>query len=274
MGAGLEFATDVGRGVTTLQAFPEEILLDPELNGRKDLPDIEGLAADIEKNGQDQPVVCRKDDHGNPVLVFGHRRYRAIVLINERNPSGRRKINFIYKRMNETEAFTAAIRENRFRKEVSDPDHAHNMEILQRRFNMTEEDIARIYFPEAANEKELKAALRWVKDRLALVELSPEAEQAVRAGRVKGISAAKGLAKLSRDQQKKRLEKQGNITAADVSKRKKPAKKKIEPKLMELLAAVLDSADFEKYDERKTKQICVEAEALVTLKNYVTPEGK
>jgi ParB-like chromosome segregation protein Spo0J len=219
MGSGVEFEGEVSRGSTTYQAYPEEILVDPELNGRHEHTDVEALAADIEAKEQLQPVVCRKNDAGNPVLVFGHRRYRAICLLNERNPKNPRKINFLYKRMNEAEAFVAAIEENRFRKDVSPIDDAANIEVLRRKFGKSDEDIAQIYFPEAVED--MAAPLRFVKDRAALIELAPEAAQAVRDGRIK-ITAAVALSKLSREQQKKKVAKAGKIKGKDIKAPKLP----------------------------------------------------
>jgi ParB-like chromosome segregation protein Spo0J len=275
MGNGIEFNTDVGRGATTFQAYPEEILLDPELNGRHEPTDVLDLAADIGLRGQSTPVVCRKDDKGNPVLVFGHRRYQAIHLLNEQNPDARRKINFIYRRYTEVEAFIEAISENRFRKDGTPMDDANNMEILQRRFGKTVEDIAKVYFPEAKTPDELKASLKFVKDRLALIELAPEAQTAVREKRIK-ITAAVKLSKLNREQQKKRVAKEGKIKGSDIDspkgKKAKTKPGKIAPALKAIIDSLLETADFESYDERKTVWISVHAEQLVALKNYLTPE--
>ena len=219
----VSFVGEIGRAETTYSAYPEEIVVIPELNGRHEHTDVETLAADIEKNEQLQPVVCRKNDAGNPVLVFGHRRYRAICLLNERNPKSPRKVIFTYKKYSETEAFIAAIGENRFRKDVSPIDDAANIELLRRKFGKTDAEIARVYFPEAITEEELKQALRFVKDRAALIELDPVAAQAVRDGRIK-ITAAVGLSKLSREQQRKKVAKTGKIKGKDI-KAPKPAKK-------------------------------------------------
>ena len=61
----------------------------------------------------------------------------------------------------------------------------------------------------------------WVTGRLRLLELTPEAEKAVREGRVVG-PAVKAIAKLSKEHQKAVVAKAGKITAADV-KREAPA---------------------------------------------------
>ena len=286
MGSGVEFTTEVSRGSTTYQAYPEEILIDPELNGRHEDTDVETLAADIETNEQLQPVVCRKNEEGNPVLVFGHRRYRAICLLNSRNPKSPRKINFIYRRMTETEAFVAAIGENRFRKDVSPIDDAANIELLRRKFNKGDEEIAKIYFPEAITEDELKQALRFVKDRAALLELAPEASQAVRDGRIK-ITAAVALSKLSREQQRKKVAKTGKIKGKDI-KPQKPAKKDPAPapaaapvsavipgptmvnfdKLKELVGEVIESAEVDEIEDPVMVWVQVHRAELATLKAF------
>jgi hypothetical protein len=192
--------------------------------------------------------------------------------LNEQNPDARRKLNFIYRRYTEIEAFIEAISENRFRKDVTPMDDANNMEILQRRFGKTIEDIVKVYFPEAKEPDDVKGALKFVKDRLALIELAPEAQTAVREKRIK-ITAAVKLSKLNREQQKKRVAKEGKIKVADVTKPPKKAKPgKIASALRQIIDALLQTADFESYDERKTVWISVHAEELVILKNYVTPE--
>jgi len=196
--------------------YPENILIDPELNGRHELPDIEELAADIEAHGQYTPVVVRKNDAGQAVLVYGHRRWRALLLLNERNPDNKRKITCNYVALTEAEAFAAAIGENRFRKDVSPIDDAENIRIMRQRFAKSDEDIAAIYFPQAKTDEAKTEALRFVKQRAALIELAPEAAQAVRDGRVK-ITAAVHLAKLSRDQQKVVVSKGGRVKGKDIN---------------------------------------------------------
>lgn len=272
MSNGIQFASEVGRGVTTFQAYPEDILIDPELNGRHEDTDIESLAADIEANEQLTPVVCRKDDKGKPVLVFGHRRYRAFCLLNARNPESPRKINFIYRKYDQFGGFVAAIGENRFRRDVSPIDDASNMEILQRKFGKSEDEIASIYFPEAKEEKALTAALRFVKDRMSLNELAKEAAQAVRDGRIK-LTAAVALSRLTREQQRKKVSKQGQIKGADVKASKPKGAKKsasIDPQLQQQIEALVETADFENYDSKKTGVwIEVNYDCLMLLKAYL-----
>jgi len=217
------FANDTTKRGDLFVDFPENIIIVPELNGRHDHTPVDDLAADIETNGQLVPVICRKDDQGQPVLVAGHRRWRAIVQINKKNPETPRKIKFTYEKVNETEAFTMAIRENRHRKDVSPVDDAANIHVLRKRFNYTDEDIAAVYFPEAKKPEEKAESLRFVKQRAALIELAPEAAQAVRDGKVK-LTAAVQLAKLTKDQQRAKVAAGGKVKVSDVAKPSKKGK--------------------------------------------------
>jgi ParB-like chromosome segregation protein Spo0J len=199
------FANETTKRTSTLVAdYPEHILLDPQLNGRIEPTDVDDLAADIEKNGQRTPVLVRKNDAGQPVLVYGHRRWRAVKLLNSRLAKKGEpliKLECTYETLTDEEAFAAAIAENRFRKDTTPMDDTHNIGIWQKRFKKSLEEIAEIYFPEAKKPEEKATAVKWVKDRAALVELAPEAAQAVRDGKVK-ITAAVQLTKLSKDKQK------------------------------------------------------------------------
>jgi ParB-like chromosome segregation protein Spo0J len=217
----VEFANETTKRASALYSdWPENILIVPELNGRHEHTDVETLAADIAKNGQLVPVICRKNDQGLPVLVAGHRRYRAICLLNERNPEQPMRVKFEYAAVTEVEAFSMAIRENRNRKDVSPIDDCANIITLRKRFQFTDEDIATIYFPEAKTDEEKAEALRYVKQRASLVELAPEAADAVREGRVK-LTAAVGLAKLTKDQQREKVSRPGRVKVSDVAKKSK-----------------------------------------------------
>lgn len=223
------------RGGALYVDFPENILIMPELNGRIENTDVTDLAADIEKNGQNTPVVIRKNDAGVPVLVCGHRRWRAVKLINDRNPEHKIQLVCNYFTLTEMEAFALAIGENRFRKDVTPMDDCHNIALMQKRFKSTVEDIAQIYFPEAKTPEAKSEAVRWVNNRLALQELAPEAAQAVRDDRLK-ITAAVELSKLSKDQQRAVVAKststvagKSRIKVSDV-KASKPAPRPVKAK--------------------------------------------
>ncbi len=211
-----KFETEMTRAGDMFSDLPENIRLAPELNGRHEHTDVEALAADIEAHGQHTPVIIRKDDEGYPVLVAGHRRYRAITLLNERNETKRKVLCTYRSNISPLDALRYAISENRFRKDVSPIDDAANMALLRDKFALTETDIAAIYFPETPAAAE---SLRFVRQRLPLVELASEAAQAVRDGRVK-LTAAVALAKLSKAQQRAKVATPGKVRAASVTEKK------------------------------------------------------
>lgn len=271
------FKADVNRK-EFYNCFPEEINVRANLNGRHEKPDVEWLIADILKNGQLQPVLVWSDA-GIPVLAAGFSRWRAISEINKRKLTPKKmEIFFTYVKCNEQGAFIRNISENRMRNATSPIDDAYN---IQRLFDWTmdEADVAKIYFPLAATDEELKKALKWVRETVNLIKLSPEAERAMRDGRL-NETAAQAIAKLSSAQQKEALKsKDGKISAADIkanapksNRGRKPAEKKSAPVDAELrrrITAVIESAAWEDYDEKVSTFIEVDATLLAALKNYI-----
>lgn len=256
------------------KCYPEQIEIRPEMNGRHEKPDIEWLITDILKQGQLQPVEIWSDG-GTPVLSYGFSRWRAISEINKRKLTPQKmqiKCTFIA-RCNEQTAFIRNISENRMRNPTSPIDDAYN---IQRLFNwaMDEKEVAKIYFPLAATEDELKKALKWVRETVNLAKLTPEAERAMRDGRL-NETAAQAIAKLSSAQQKEALKgKEGKITAAEIKasapkSERKPKPTPIDPELRRRISAVVESADWENYDENISTFIEVRAEDLAALKNYI-----
>lgn len=204
----VEFKTEHTRSSEYL-FLPSDIQIVSELNGRHDLPDVEWLIQDFLKRGQLQPVLIRNDG-GKPVLTAGFSRWRAASAINLRKLAPVPfKLRCVYFKGNEQEGFLANIAENRFRNSTTELDDAHNIARLER-FGMTLEQIAEVY----------RADVPWIKKRLVLVQLSPEAEKALRDGTLKAPAAA-AIAKLASAQQRevvKRAREGGKVTAASVKK--------------------------------------------------------
>jgi ParB-like chromosome segregation protein Spo0J len=240
--------------------FPENLTIRPELNGRHDLPDISGLIQDILVHGQSTPVVIRNDG-GKPVLVAGFSRYRAISEINTKKLAPvKMQIRCCYTQLSEAAGFIANIAENRFRSTTTELDDAANIYRLTTRYAMTEEQVAELYFPTAQTAtKEKRDAISWVKKRLKLYDLVPEAQEAVKEGRLKG-GAALAIAKLSEAQQRAAMKHDGPITAKDVpnSKLKKPSK------LFSLKTDLFNRIDDEDYNG-KAEYITVPLEQLKAL---------
>lgn len=257
---------------------PEQIEVRPELNGRQEKPDIEWLIADILKQGQLQPVGIW-NDNGSPVLSYGFSRWRALSEINKRKLTPNRlQIKCVFVKCNEQGAFIRNISENRMRNPTSPIDDAHN---IQRLFDweMDEKKVAEIYFPTAATEDELKDAVKWVRERVNLIKLTPEAEKRMRDGGL-NETAAQAISKLSAAQQKEFLKNNpGLIKAKDVkasapksNRGRKPGEAKpvpIDTELRRRITLVIDSADWLEYEEEKTAAIQVNAEFLAALKSYI-----
>jgi ParB-like chromosome segregation protein Spo0J len=213
--ANVTFTNDTTKRTSNLLVadFPENIVLDPQINGRYERDNaevkaaVEALAADIQVHGQTTPVKFRKNDAGKPVLVFGYSRYHAVNLINKKlRAKGTAedqllKLEGTYEVLTEEEALVAAIGENRFRVGTSPMDDCWNITLLVKRFKKSEDEIAQIYFPEAKGGEKKAAAVKWVKDRAALAELHVDAQEAVSKGEIKVTTATK-LAKKSKDEQK------------------------------------------------------------------------
>jgi ParB-like chromosome segregation protein Spo0J len=244
--------------------FPEDIVVKAALNGRHVLPDITALAQDIATNGQHTPVQIRKDG-GKPVLLAGFSRWRAVSEINKGRPASERiPLRCTYVQCSEEEGFLTAISENRIRNQTTELDDAYNIKRLMKQYAKTEEQVAQIYFPGAAGD-ELKAAIRWVRKREALVNLSPEAEQAMKDGRLKG-SAAVAIAKLSQDQQKAAISKapaNGKISAP----------KKSKPNISMLATSIFHGADIEKAKDSDAKFWEVDRIRLLKLWDALHAEG-
>lgn len=212
----------VGTRVSIYKFDPAEIKIVSELNGRRELPDIEWLIKDIAEHGQLEPVIVRKDGE-RPTLVAGFSRWRAIMEINQRKLTPEPlEILATYFRGNEQAGFIAAVRENRFRNSTTPLDDATNISRMMA-WNMEEKAIAAVYFPDLnGDQTKVKKALAWVRRTVKLVNLSPEAQQAVKEGRIKP-SAAAHIAEMASDAQKELAKKQGAITASDVrAKQGKP----------------------------------------------------
>jgi ParB-like chromosome segregation protein Spo0J len=223
--------------------YPEDIKIKPELNGRHELPDVECLIEDITRNGQISPVTVRNDG-GTPVLVAGFSRWRAVSEINKRKLLPvKLQMRCTYVQCSEMEGFVANIAENRFRNGTSLLDDAHNIAKLIHKWNLTEQQVAAIYFPDAAKDETVgKEALRFVKKRLGLATLTPEAEAAILNGRLKE-TAASAIAKLDAENQRAVIAKSkgGAVKGSTVAA---AGDKKTRRSIKEQIREVIESGTF------------------------------
>ena len=183
-----------------------DIKIKAELNGRHDVPDVEGLIESILVHGQLQPVLVRSENNV-PVLVAGFSRWTAISEINKRKLTlERMKINASYVRCNEVDGYLHNWHENRARNTTTPMDDAHHFAQLER-WGMDANKIA----------ERLKLKPAFVKERLKLIEAEPEVQAAVQAGKVK-VTAAVKIAKLSAEQQREAVKGNGKLSPAAVAK--------------------------------------------------------
>jgi ParB/RepB/Spo0J family partition protein len=213
--------------------FPQDIVIKPDLNGRHDLPDIGSLKQDILARGQIQPVGIRNDG-GKPVLAFGFSRWRAVSELNQNEKKDDPiKLMCLYIRMNEQEAYLANYKENRTRATTTPLDDAHIFARMER-WGKTISQIA-----ELVGESE-----SFVKQRLALVDMTPEAQEAVKTGRLKP-TAAVAIAKLSAKQQREVVAGEGKVTGSKVAnvigKARKPTPKQSLEGLMPVIQEAADN---------------------------------
>lgn len=205
----VEWAVEHKRSNTYL-FLPEDIQLDPDRNGRHDIPPIDDMVASLLRFGQRTPVEIRRGEKGQPILVAGHTRWRAARHINAKKLAEVPfQLECVYARVNAQTGFMHAIIENHHRNDCTPMDDAHNIQKLMN-CGQTEEQIAEVYNKDAA----------WVRTRIKLLELEPEVQKAVAEKRVKP-TAAKHLAKLSAAAQRDAVKGTNRVKLADVA----PARK-------------------------------------------------
>lgn len=207
---------------------PRRVKVNPELNGRHDLPPIEDLLQGFQDIGQLQPCPVGNDG-GDAVLRMGHRRWRAAMKLTETSPLpdlGYWPLLCVYYRGNEWDAYLAAIAENHQRESTTPIDDAKNCARMEKH-GMNIEHIAGVFYPAAKSDPEkMKTASAWVKQRLALVTLAPEGEDAVKNGRLKP-TAAVAIAKLSQKAQKELFAEQKDAKRITASVLKPVSAKKV-----------------------------------------------
>lgn len=254
----VEFEVEAARN-TEYGYFPEELEVIPEMNGRHELPDITSIIDSILRMGQIQPVIIRRSG-GKPVLVAGFSRWRAVSEINLRGLLEKPiRLRCSYTALTEKQAFLANIEENRARNATTPVDDAYNIQRLINIHQMTEQEVADAY----------RSTVAWIRGRMGLIELTPEAEKAVREGRV-ADSAVKQIAKLSRDLQKQVVKKEGKITSKDVREAKPYKKPPVKDReLTKLVRIMLEDIVAGMIEDPKVEYIEVERTLVLNLANYV-----
>lgn len=146
---------------------------------------LANLAADIKKNGLQQPItVAATPEIGNYELIYGERRYRAHQL-------------------NEAEVIPAFVRTDLTQEQIQDIRRAENLQHVQISPIDEAEDFAEAL--QLKSIEELAATIhhpvRFIRERLSLLNLIDTAKTALRTGKI-GLDIAKILACLSPERQR------------------------------------------------------------------------
>lgn len=141
---------EVTRGAGTYNIPPEEIIANYDKNCRyaeesEQATEFQELLESIRQSGQRIPGEVRKDA-GKPVLVSGHRRLRALKIVNEeRKSAGLEPFPFValYVNLSAEDAFDATIQENLGRKNLGVMDLAKTCGVYANLYKKSPGEIAR-----------------------------------------------------------------------------------------------------------------------------------
>jgi ParB/RepB/Spo0J family partition protein len=151
-----------------------EIEVRPQIRQHFDDEALTGLADTIERGGQLDPITIRYDEQGSLVLVDGERRLRAMLLLQERDPT-----NTAWHQLRATRQDS-----------VADDNHTSVQLIANiQREQLTVLEEARALATVREDGESVRAlarrvgkATRWVGDRLQLLELDADTLAAVDRG--------------------------------------------------------------------------------------------
>ncbi len=158
---------------------------------------IEELAASIRENGLIQPLVVRQVD-GKFELIAGERRLRAVTSL------GQDKVKVVVREATDQEVAELTLIENLQREDLTPLEEAEQYRLLQVRFAMKQEDIAR----------RVGKSRTVVANMVRLLELVPEAREMLEANKIT-VGHAKVLLQLREHDEQTQATRQvvaGNLT--------------------------------------------------------------
>ncbi len=128
---------------------------------------IDELASSIRENGLIQPLVVRQVD-GKFELIAGERRLRAVISL------GQTEVKVMVREASDQEAAELTAIENIQREDLTPLEEAQQYRLLQVRFGMKQEDIAR----------SMGKSRTVVANMIRLLELVPEAREMLEKGSI------------------------------------------------------------------------------------------
>lgn len=175
-------ATDSQRPSELCYVEIAEIKTDEEFNPRFAV-DEQGLAElteSIKRRGILQPLLARRDDDGDVCLVAGHRRVAAA------RAAGLDRVPVLIATDGD-DAFEDAITENLQRQDLRPVEEARALERAQQQASLSQKALA----------ERLGKSPAYVRDRLRLLRLPVQAQEAIDAGQIP-VSAAKPLERIAK----------------------------------------------------------------------------
>jgi ParB family chromosome partitioning protein len=172
---------------------PEEISACQEQNGRwqpHDEAAVEEMVASYEQCGQLQPVIVRRIENNRVALVLGFRRWLAALQWNRFHPDKPMKLKCVLSALNDEEALSRNVIENRERKSTSPVDDAHNARRLTENYGWTDARVAELFRVSASYLSQLKK----------LLTLPTDVQKRVHSGEL-SVATAVSLAALPKDEQ-------------------------------------------------------------------------
>jgi ParB family chromosome partitioning protein len=120
------------------------IEVDPTLNPRQGLPDVDELAASIQAHGLLQPLVVRRDpgQRGRYLLVAGHRRLAALKLLAKADPGRWARVPATVRSEGADDAYVLTLVENLQRDDLSPREESEALARLVRERKWSTRQVA------------------------------------------------------------------------------------------------------------------------------------
>jgi len=161
-------AMNSATAVSTVLRIPLD-LIEPGPNARGPVGDVDELAASLRAVGQELPVIVEQLPEGRFRLIDGHRRHAAA------NQAGVRHLDAVVRRPpGDAERILRQLAISTHTKAFDPMAEAAALHRLMFHERMTREEIARL----------VGRSPGWVRDRIALVHLTPTEQSEVRTGRL------------------------------------------------------------------------------------------
>lgn len=151
---------------------PTKVIVQDGWNSRKDFGDLESLMRSIIESGVLNPIHCKKDEDGNPVLMDGERRLRACLMAVDEGHDIRVPCFFKRKSISDTEAMFVQLIANDGKPFAPSEEGEAFRRLVDWGLNISE------------IQKRTGRTNYYVKSRLALADACKDLQKAVDSGKI------------------------------------------------------------------------------------------